>query len=85
VSPAPWVIKRVLLGPAPVRRAAAARSEGQERWLLTQPAQVRRSYVEEVLNRGGGEDLEQAWMLLQPAAVRKSYVRDVLGVESPRK
>jgi hypothetical protein len=40
---------------------------------------VRRSYVDEVIGRGGGDDREQAWMLLQPAAVRKSYVRDVLG------
>ena len=77
--PSPWVVKRVLLGPAAVRRAAAKRSEGQDRWLLTQPIEVRRSYVSQVLDRGGGKDLEQAWMLLQPAPVRKSYVKDVLG------
>jgi hypothetical protein len=77
--PSPWVVKRVLLGPATVRRAAAKRSKGQERWLLTQPIAVRRSYVTDVLDRGGGSDLEQAWMLMQPAPVRKSYVKDVLG------
>jgi hypothetical protein len=78
-APPAWLTKRVLLAPAPVRRAAAARMRGQERWLLLQDVKVRRSYVDEVIGRGGGDDREQAWMLLQPAAVRKSYVRDVLG------
>lgn len=82
--PAPWLIKRVLLGPAAVRRAAAARSQGQDRWLLLQPVEVRRSYVTEVLDKGGGDVNEQAWMLLQPAAVRKSYVKEVLRPRSPR-
>jgi hypothetical protein len=77
---APWVIRRVLLGPAAVRRAAARRAQPQEAWLLRQPLDVRRSYVAEVLGRGGGEDLEQAWMLLQPDEVRHAYVEEVLGV-----
>ena len=75
-----WIAKRVLLGPASVRRAAARRAESQEAWLLRQPLEVRRSYVREVLGRGGGDALEQAWMLRQPDHVREAYVVDVLGV-----
>jgi hypothetical protein len=72
-------VKRVLLGPAPVRRAAASRAtDAQERWMLLQDAAVRRSYVREVLEQGGNEE---AWMLLQPDDVRRSYVAEVLGVE----
>jgi hypothetical protein len=80
--PPAWVVKRVLLGPAPVRRAAARRAtDATERWMLGQSAAVRQSYVEDVLERGGSDELEQAWMLLQPDAVRRSYVAEVLGVE----
>ena len=75
--PPPWVIKRVLLGPAAVRRAAASQARDEkERWMLRQPVEVRRSFVREVLEKGGNEE---AWMLLQSDAVRKSYVADVLG------
>jgi hypothetical protein len=83
VSPGPpaWIQRRVLLGPAAVRRAAARRAAAHERWMLHQPAEVRRSYVREVLDRGGGDALEQAWMLHQPDDVRHSYVAEVLGVE----
>ena len=77
--PAPWIIKRVLLGPAALRKAAASQAaDEKERWMLRQPAEVRRSFVREVLEKGGNEE---AWMLLQPEAVRKSYVADVLGAD----
>jgi hypothetical protein len=80
--PPAWVVKRVLLGPAAVRRAAARRAtDGTERWMLGQSAEVRQSYVENVLERGGSPEVEQAWMLLQPEAVRRSYVEKVLGVK----
>ena len=79
--PPDWLVKRVLLGPATVRRAAASRLPGkQERWMLLQATSVRRSYVRDVLERGGGHDLEQAWMLRQPDDVRESYAAEVLGV-----
>jgi hypothetical protein len=43
--------KQVLLGPAPLRRAAAARAKRPEvAWLLRQPRHVRESYVREVLD-----------------------------------
>ena len=80
--PAPWVVKRMLLAPASVRRAAARRAQPHEAWLLHQPADVRRSYIAEVLNKGGDDVREQAWMLMQPAAVRKSYVKEVLKPNS---
>jgi hypothetical protein len=42
--------KLVLLAPAPVRRAAAARAKRpEEAWLLLQPRHVRESYIREVL------------------------------------
>jgi hypothetical protein len=76
-------MKRVLLGPAAVRRAAARRATApQERWMLMQPLEVRRSYVRDVLDPGATDVLEQAWMLRQPDHVRHSYVSDVLGVKS---
>jgi hypothetical protein len=81
MSPAVWVVRRLLLAPGPVRAAAASRAEPHEAWMLRQSAEVRRSYVRDVLDRGGGADLEQAWMLLQPERVRQAYVDDVLGVD----
>ena len=77
--PPDWIVKRVLLGPASVRRAAAKRAEPHERWLLMQDAEVRRSYVREVLENGR---TEEAWMLHQPDPVRHSYVAEVLEEDS---
>jgi hypothetical protein len=75
--PPEWIVKRVLLGPASVRKAAAKRApDAKERWMLGQPAEVRRSFVREVLEKGVNEE---AWMLLQPDEVRHSYVAEVLG------
>jgi hypothetical protein len=72
--------KQVLLGPAPLRRAAAARAlRPQEAWMLRQPRSVRRSYAAEVLDVGGDSDvLVEIWMLRQPKDVRESYIREVL-------
>lgn len=41
--------KRILLGPAPVRRAVAARVDRETAWMLRQSRAVRESYVREVL------------------------------------
>ena len=72
--------KRVLLGPAPLRRAAAARAlRPEEAWMLRQSRDVRRSYCAEVLDeRGDLEVLAEKWMLRQPEDVRESYIREVL-------
>ena len=78
--PAPWLIKRVRLGPAALRKAAARQAaDEKERWMLRQPTEVRRSFVREVLERGVNEE---AWMLRQPDHVRHSYVAEVLGEEA---
>jgi hypothetical protein len=75
--PPEWLVKRVLLGPGSLRKAAAVRAgDAKERWMLRQSADVRRSFVREVLEKGGNEE---AWMLLQPDEVRRSYVAEVLG------
>jgi hypothetical protein len=72
--------KQVLLGPAPLRRAAAARAlRPADAWMLRQPRPVRRSYAAEVLNGHGDSDvLAEIWMLRQPKHVRESYIREVL-------
>jgi len=72
--------KQVLLGPAPLRRAAAARApRPEEAWMLRQPRTVRRSYAAQVLDAGGDSDvLAEIWMLRQPKHVRESYIREVL-------
>jgi hypothetical protein len=83
VTPPLWLVKRVLLGPAAVRRAAAARAtDPTERWMLLQSPAVRRSYVAEVVEQGGDDTLEQAWMLMQDEDVRRSYIEEVLGLEA---
>jgi len=38
---------------------------------------VRRSYVLQVLDAGGGEREQRIWMLRQSTAVREGYLRDV--------
>ena len=72
--------KRVLLGPAPLRRAAAARAlRREEVWMLRQSREVRRSYAAQVLDGNGDlEVLAEIWMLRQPEKVRESYIREVL-------
>ena len=72
--------KRVLLGPAPLRRAAAARVlRLEEAWMLRQSREVRRSYAAQVLDATGDtEVLAEKWMLRQPDHVRESYIREVL-------
>ena len=69
----------MLLGPAPIRRAAAARAEPREAWMLAQPRAVRASYVREVMQAEGDPDLlAEIWMLRQPDDVRQSYIAEVL-------
>ncbi|HYH59730.1 MAG TPA: hypothetical protein VD790_11000 [Thermoleophilaceae bacterium] len=72
--------RQVLLGPAALRRAAAARVERpEEAWMLRQPRPVRRTYAAQVLDAPGDEDLlAEIWMLRQPETVRESYIEEVL-------
>jgi hypothetical protein len=72
--------RAVLVAPARVARAAAARAgDPREAWMLRQPRSVRRSYVRDVLDPGDHERLAEAWILRQPKAVRESYIREVLN------
>ena len=71
--------RRMLLAPNLVSRAAArAASAREEAWMLSQPREVRQSYVREVLDRGESPVYAEIWMLKQPDPVRHSYVREVL-------
>jgi hypothetical protein len=72
-------MRTILLAPAAVAKAAAlAVNTPEERWMLAQPRDVRRSYVQEVLDRPNDPNAQERWMLRQPDAVRLSYIRDVL-------
>jgi hypothetical protein len=71
--------RSMLLAPNLVTRTAArAAGAREEAWMLSQPREVRRSYVQEVVDRGGDPVHAEIWMLLQSDAVRQSYVREVL-------
>ena len=72
--------RRILLSSDWICRAAAGRTvDPEERWMLGQPRAVRRSYVAQVLERAGDQELlRQVWMLRQADPVRQSYVREVL-------
>ena len=75
--------RRILTAPAPVARAAAkVAALPEQRWILTQPRDVRRSYAEDVLGHADEELRQQIWMLRQTKAVRESYIAAVL--EPPR-
>ena len=72
-------MRTILLAPKAIAKAAAlAAGTPEERWMLAQPREVRRSYVEQVLDRPGDEHAQERWMLQQPDAVRLSYIDDVL-------
>jgi lipocalin len=60
------------------RTIAAAEPDPERRWLLRRPRSVRRSFVEEVIDRGGGAAAQRRWMLEQDDDVRESYVSEVL-------
>ena len=76
------VERAVLLAPDRVARAAAPYAAlPEERWMLTQPRWVRRSFVRNVVRAGDRMRAQEAWMLRQPDAVRESYVREVLGFD----
>jgi hypothetical protein len=71
--------RALLLSPGPVARAAARMAQTpEERWMLCQSREVRRSYVEHVVDRPDDENAQERWMLGQSDGVRMSYVREVL-------
>ena len=76
--------RSILVAPGPVARAAAlAAREPEQRWMLTQPREVRRSFAEEVFGREDAEERQEVWMLRRPRAVRESFIEHVLMREEP--
>ena len=74
--------RRVLTAPAAVAKAAArVAALPEQRWILQQPRDVRRSYAENVLGKPDEDLQQQIWMLRQAKAVRESYIKDVLLAE----
>jgi hypothetical protein len=72
-------MRTILLAPAAIAKAASfAAAAPEERWMLAQPREVRRSYVEQVVDRPDDPSAQERWMLRQPDGVRLSYIRDVL-------
>jgi len=63
---------------AVTRAVAATDADPERRWLLRRPRSVRRSFVEQVIDRGAGAAAQRRWMLEQDDDVRGSYVADVL-------
>jgi hypothetical protein len=72
--------RRILLSPGLVSKAAGTRAPGpEERWMLGQSREIRESYVAEVVDRPGDDEiLRQIWMMRQPREIRESFIRDVL-------
>ena len=76
--------RSILTAPGPVARAAArAVREPEQRWMLNQPREVRRSFAEEVFGREDADQRQEAWMLRQPKRVRESFIEQVLMREDP--
>ena len=73
-----WMLRR----PRSIRRdfleAVIDGSADQERWMLLQDDETRRSYVAEVLEREDVPDRQAIWLLGQARAVRESYVAEVI-------
>ena len=75
----PSTERSILLAPGPIARAVARMArQPEQRWMLCQPLEVRRSYVAEVVDRPDLRNAAEIWLLGQPDEVRASYVREVL-------
>jgi hypothetical protein len=76
--------RSILTAPGAVARAAShAVREPQQRWMLTQPREVRRDFAEQVFGREDAELRQEVWMLRQPKALRESFIEQVLLHEEP--
>jgi hypothetical protein len=75
--------KQLLVAPDAVARAAAPMAQlPEQRWMLRQSRDIRRSFAEEVFGREDEELRQQVWMLHQPYEVRMSFVEHVLSKDS---
>lgn len=71
--------RSILTAPGPVARAASyAAREPEQRWMLTQPRELRRSFAEEVFGREDADVHQEVWMLRRPRSVRESFIERVL-------
>ena len=71
--------RQILLAPDAIAKAAAPMAaDDEQRWMLRQPRDIRRSFADEVFGRPDEELLQQVWMLHQPREIRESYVEHVL-------
>ena len=74
--------RQILTAPHAIARAAAPIApEREQRWMLKQPRELRRSFADEVFGRPDEEIRQQAWMLGQPREIRESFAREVLMKE----
>lgn len=71
--------RQILTAPDAIARAAAPMApEPEQRWMLKQSRDLRRSFADEVFGRPDEDVRQQVWMLHQPRDVRQSFARDVL-------
>ena len=71
--------RQVLTAPDAIARAAAAMApDAEQRWMLRQSRDVRRSFAEEVFGQPDEEFQQQVWMLNQPRKIRESFAKHVL-------
>jgi hypothetical protein len=76
--------RSILTSPGAIARAASvAAREPEQRWMLTQPREVRRDFAEAVFGREDADLRQEVWMLRQPKAVRESFIENVLVFEDP--
>ena len=71
--------RQILTAPDAIARAAAPMAaEPEQRWMLKQPRDLRRSFADEVFGRPDEARRQELWMLGQPREVRESFAREVL-------
>ena len=77
--------RQVLLAPDVVARAAARVVPAHEqRWMLSQPRELRRHFVRHVFDHPDMERRQEIWMLTQTDEVRETYIAEVLERQHPR-
>ena len=71
--------RQILTAPDVVARAAAPMApDPEQRWMLKQSRELRRSFADEVFEQPDEHLLQQIWMLRQPRKIRESFAREVL-------
>ena len=77
--------RHVLLAPDVVARAAArVAPQREQRWMLSQPRELRRHFVRHVFDHPDMERRQEIWMLTQTDEIRESFIEHVLERQTPR-